>query len=152
MRALILSLLFASRALACSCLSPPPISQSLESSDYVIYGRCISFVIHDDSTRLARFEVVRVFKGEKIKEVCEVRTGIDGASCGFNFIAGHSYIVYGHATAGKLMTNICTRTKSGGPERISDDSEYQALDLMTRHPRSKWKEFDPKEDKTDPFK
>ena len=68
------------------------------------------------SRKIVTITVSRTWKGTKGKTV-KVRTAISGASCGYGFQKGKSYLVYCYKTpkaakeAGILKTNICTRTK-----------------------------------------
>lgn len=147
----ILILLMAATPLAeaCSCISAPAISVALAQSDFVIHGRCVSFSIKSATLRVARFEVMRLFKGKIRKRIVEISTGINSASCGFSFVAGNYYLVYGNADDGLFGTSICTRTKE--LYHAEDDAEYVALGLMIDSPSEKWKDFDLPQDPQDPF-
>jgi hypothetical protein len=142
---------FAIHAEACSCVARPPVSVALAKSDFVIHGRCISFAIHSEDTRTARFEVTRSFKGLPEKKIIDVATSINGASCGYGFVAGDYYLVYGYADNGSLSTSICTRTKELHLSHVEDDAEYVALGMMIGAPAESWTGFDPSQGARDPF-
>ena len=145
-------LLSPSAAFACSCLPSPPISNALKASDFVIHARCTSFAITSDSTRVGIFDIVKVFKGEKLTESCTIETGISSAGCGFDFIAGNEYLIYGGIFDGVMRTSICTRTMWLYLPRHME-LEYSALEKMVASPAEKWKDFDlPERDPRDPFK
>lgn len=140
-------------AYACSCAEAPPVSKALAAADFVVYGRCQSFSLISESYRIAKIQVKAVFKGEnKESETIEIETAADGASCGFGFIAGDYYLIYGYKDGTKLRTNICTRTKLL-PQGIylKTDQEYMALELMKNSAPEKWHTYDPLET-GDPFK
>ena len=153
MKRLILVLLLASPvALACSCLPPPPISEALKASDFVVHVRCLSFAVASEDTRVGQFEIIKTFKGDRLDRSCSIETPISSASCGFDFIAGNEYLVYGWILDGVLRTNICTRTKwLLLPKNV--ELEYPALEKMVAAPPEKRKEFDlPERAPKDPFK
>jgi hypothetical protein len=153
MKRLFLALLLASRAaFACSCLPPPPISEALRSSDFVVHVRCLSFAVVSEHTRVGQFQIIKTFKGESLGLSCSIETGISGASCGYDFIAGNEYLVYGRISEGVLHTSICTRTKwLFLPKNV--ELEYPALEKMAAAPPEKWREFDlPETDPRDLFK
>jgi len=141
----------ASIGAACSCIPAPPVSVALAKSDFVLYGRCISFSMASEMTRTARFEIVRLFKGKIEATAVNILTSMSGGSCGFNFVAGDYYLVYGYAEGDGLRTSICTRTKELYRAQADEDNEYVALGMMIGVPQEKWKDFDTVSDSQDPF-
>jgi hypothetical protein len=136
---------------ACSCAPKQPISVSLARSDAVVYGRCITFSVKSEHERVARFEILKTFKGDAEVKVLDVTTGESGASCGFDFVAGRYYVVYMRILDGVARTSICSRTMwASGPGSIQDE-EFVALSMMHDLPQARWAEFDPKPDPDDPF-
>jgi len=111
---------------ACSCIEPPPPAKAFAEVDAVFMGKVISFELTGDafSRRRAKFSVAKIWKGER-SAVNEILTANNSAACGYEFVAGESYVIYAYkAGDGKLHTNICTRTK---PARFAaDDLKYLA--------------------------
>jgi hypothetical protein len=62
--------------------------------------------------RLFIFRIDEAFRGVKTAEI-EVRTGMGGGDCGYNFKLGERYLVYASfdAANGFYGTSICTRTR-----------------------------------------
>lgn len=113
------------KAFACSCIGTSTVKGALQSSDVVIVGTVISmeqieftdssFSFGTDSAGRprylsflkAKYQVVvsESFKGkhagDKGKHAGDTLTfvtGIGGGDCGFHFITGQSYIIYGFKT------------------------------------------------------
>lgn len=147
--AFLLFLLASQSLFACSCAPSPPVSEALAGSDFVIYGRCVSFAIVSDRDRVAKIEVARKFKGDGKAKIVKIHAGISESSCGFDFMVGEHYLIYGSITKGVWRTGLCTRTRNLPKSWIVDDGEYSALDMMIGLPREKWKDLDG--DPTDPF-
>lgn len=112
----------ASVAEACKCRQPPPPKESLEQSDAVFLGKVTS-IAEEENGIVATIEVTQSWKGVKEAKVT-VSTAAHSASCGFGFEKGKQYVVYAHASEGKLSTNICTRTRAFDGK---DKSEIEAL-------------------------
>ena len=136
---------------ACSCAATPPISAALASSDVVVFGKCTAFLLVSDHERVARVEVSHTFKGAALPNIIEVSTSESSASCGFDFVPGRHYIIYGRIVDGVIRTSICTRTTSIRPVNPIEDEEFIALSLMQGLPPERWREFDLKESPGDPF-
>ena len=106
---------------ACKCAVPGPPSEELEKFSAVFAGRVIS-VQHsydpdaasygpEDRTTVG-FEVSAVWKGT-VHEDMYITTPPTGGSCGFAFIEGEEYIVYGHDSNfadDSYTVGICSRT------------------------------------------
>lgn len=100
-------------ASACSCEMPSPPSEALADADAVFLGEVVD--LRRDGAEvtgdlIARIAVEEVWKGE-VAEVVEVRTALDGATCGYSFTAGGRDLVYArHSDDGGFSTNLCTRS------------------------------------------
>jgi len=105
---------------ACSCIPPPPPSEEFENSDAVFMATVTSFKRADENRRVAKFTLLKLWKGGKVGEIF---TGLNCASCGFDFVVGKTYVIYADmSTNGELRTNICTRTAS--LERAGEDLAF----------------------------
>ena len=89
---------------ACKCAQPGTPSEELEKFATVFAGRVVSIqhsydpntasVSPEDRTTVG-FEVSTVWKGT-VHEDMHITTPPIGGSCGFSFVEGKEYIVYGH--------------------------------------------------------
>lgn len=119
----------ASAAHACDCAAPPEAKEALKQSAAVFVGKVKSIARGNLRWRSVTFEVERTWKGIEGESV-HVVTAISGASCGFQFEEGKSYLVYASLVGGEgldaksLTTNICTRTKFVTEET---QAEFEAL-------------------------
>ena len=57
-------------------------------------------------------EVKEVFKGKLSTKKIDVYTSSSGASCGYNFIRGESYLVYNQQYENKFHTGLCSRNQN----------------------------------------
>lgn len=129
---LLVTLVSAARADACSCMMPGPPCQEFGEASAVFVGTATGVVSkpHTSSaggedagwgTRAFRFSVTEAFSGVAGAEV-EVTTGSGGGDCGYTFMKGASYLVYAsRAKDGALATSICSRTRpaSGASEDLA---------------------------------
>ncbi len=109
------------QAYACSCAGPGSPSEELEQFDAVFTGRVVS-IQHSfdpdaapysprDRTTVG-FEVSAVWKGD-VQETMYVTTAPSDASCGFSFVEGEEYIVYGYDSSRAddgYSVGLCSRT------------------------------------------
>src|SRR5688572_23174015 len=86
------------RAQACSCVGPIVACASAWETDAIFVGKVLSISPAEEPVgrmpareRLVRFEVQETFKGAPLGEI-DTYTGSSGASCGYNFISGRTYI------------------------------------------------------------
>ena len=106
---------------ACKCAQPGTPSEELEKFSAVFAGKVVSVqhsydpnatsVSPEDRTTVG-FEVSTVWKGLAHEEM-DITTPPTGGSCGFTFIEGEEYIVYGYDSAyadGGYTVGICSRT------------------------------------------
>ncbi|MFQ5639821.1 MAG: hypothetical protein ACE5IR_17720, partial [bacterium] len=93
------------------CIPPPPPSEAFENADAVLMGRVTSFQREGKFSRVAKLTLLKLWKGERAI-ADEIFTGLNSASCGFDFVVGKTYVIYASKDEeGKLHTNICTRTR-----------------------------------------
>jgi len=112
----------ATSAFSCTCISNGPPCQAYGNTAVVFIGTPIDLkqttakLILDDKyeypQRLFTFRVEEQFRGINAAQV-EIRTGMGGGDCGYNFKLGERYLVYGsfNPANGLYATSICTRTR-----------------------------------------
>ena len=118
---------------ACKCAVPGPPSEELEKFAAVFAGRVVSVqhsydpdgesVSPEDRTTVG-FEVSAVWKGT-VHEDMYITTPPTGGSCGFAFVEGEEYIVYGHDSNyadGGYTAGICSRTALLGQAQVDLDA------------------------------
>ncbi|MBV1852240.1 hypothetical protein [Catellatospora tritici] len=115
-------------ACACSCADFKP-AESLDWADLAFTGVVVDIdrpLLNDGSGDLtATLKVESVVKGQATGEV-EVKTAVEGPSCGFDFVEGNRYFVYSR----EGRTDLCIGNKSLGsaPEvPLSGDMPYGVL-------------------------
>lgn len=122
---------------ACDCPLAGPPCESFWNTDVVFSGQVTEIketpvkpVAQNDDpfsyqrrTRTIRFAVNESFRGIEEKSV-ELKTGMGGGDCGFDFENGQSYLVYAYRNkeTGVLGTGICTRTRV--LSKATEDLEY----------------------------
>jgi hypothetical protein len=120
---LLVTLVSAARAEACSCMMPGPPCQEFGEASAVFVGKVTGVVSGKPlkssdggeepgwATRTFKFAVTEAFSGVEGKAV-EVSTGLGGGDCGYTFMKGTSYLVYASRSKdGTLSTGICSRTR-----------------------------------------
>lgn len=119
---LLVTLVSAARAEACSCMMPGPPCQEFGEASAVFVGTVTGVVSKplktpdgDEepgwATRTFKFTVTEAFSGVEGTTV-EVSTGLGGGDCGYTFARGASYLVYASRSKdGTLGTSICSRTR-----------------------------------------
>lgn len=95
---------------ACSCVMPPGPEAARDASDAVFSGK-VTRVVPGGRMLKVTLQVDRSWKGASCGEVT-LETAADGATCGFGFEEGKTYLVYAAGEEGGLTTNLCTRTRS----------------------------------------
>jgi len=116
-------LILPDEAAACRCLPPPPPAEAVAKADAVFLGTVLAFEeIAERGHRLAQIEVIKIWKG-KPNEADSITTALSEASCGYDFEAGETYLIYAHKDeGGELYTHLCTNTR---PEsRAQNDLNY----------------------------
>ena len=108
---------------ACKCVVPGTPSEELDKFSAVFAGRVVSIqhsfdpdagsvVREKDERTTVGFEVSAVWKGT-VHEDMYITTPPTGGSCGFTFVEGEEYIVYGYDSNyddGGYTVGICSRT------------------------------------------
>src|SRR5215471_4839831 len=108
----------AGETLACTCALPhgtvpSQVARAKTSAVAVFSGKVTKTIWADCGRRLiVSITVDKIWKGEVNREIT-IYTAGSGASCGFAFRRGTSYLVYCYrGDDGELWTNLCTRTAS----------------------------------------
>lgn len=116
---LILFLIIAEVAIACSCKKPVPPLESLKKSDAIFSGKVINKDTKAHSALRATsdpveftFSVSHIWKGSIDYKTVKVITASGEASCGYPFKTGESYLVYAQKAKDGFSTGICSRTKT----------------------------------------
>ena len=139
------------RAHACSCIPPPPPLEALGMSSDVFLA-LVSDVegpypvpagdnSYTDSDVVVRLRVLASWKGAK-RDTITLTTGAGGGDCGYEFMIGGVYIVYGSRDkAGGLHTFICSRTAP--MERAREDSIALGTPAIDRLHGKSWNALAP---------
>lgn len=144
-------LLMDNNAAACSCSKGARlVKNEVKRSTLVLLGKVISieevaFEMKESATATKEgrsisfqkitFQVFRLFKGKKKGQKVVVYTGFGKGDCGFLFIKGQRYILYGNESASPFWrnrtvppeglakvywTDICTRTQGFNTKELSE--------------------------------
>jgi hypothetical protein len=108
------------RAMACSCVSPPPFEKAVKQADAVFVGEVASSNPVDGRQRFTgitsdglvsySFAVEEVVAGD-VGSGIDVISHSSSATCGFPFKEGNRYLVFADEGDGRLETNLCSRTE-----------------------------------------
>ncbi len=121
------------QAYACSCVQPGSPSEELEQFDAVFAGRVVSIqhsfvpgvgVRGSGDRTTVGFEVSTVWKGD-VHETMYVTTPSSEPSCGFSFVEGEEYIVYGYDSGRAddgYSVGLCSRTALLGQAQADLDA------------------------------
>lgn len=139
---------------ACSCIGESTVESSVKSSKLVIVGTVLtgerisiadtSWSMGQDSAGhkiyLTHYKmkytvlVTEKFKGKFDRDTIVIITGCGGGDCGYRFVVGSSYIIYGYESTELASekfdvfgTNICTRTRLA-----TDKSEIREIRKVTQ--------------------
>jgi len=103
-------------AQACSCAGPGSPKAELAQHNSVLQGtvesiKQVAVGAHGSRQNLVKFKIEQSWKGiSSWHSTMVVRTSTSGASCGYGFKVGQSYVVYaGLSEEGELHTSLCTR-------------------------------------------
>jgi MYXO-CTERM domain-containing protein len=126
-------------ALACSC-EPQTVEQAKQSAVAIFQGRVIAVEAAPSSSpdalpeKSVTLEVARSWRGVQQQGKVTLRTSESGASCGYSFVLGTSYLIYASGEPAKLEVHSCSRTRP-----LSDASEDLAAlgDAEGATPKSK---------------
>lgn len=103
-------------AFACSCMVPPEAEKAFQESSVVFIGR-VERVLESPlkkGMKEVRFALMSSFKGtEEVQETRSVLvyTALTEEACGYNFIPGQEYLVFGTGTPASFQVSFCSRTK-----------------------------------------
>jgi hypothetical protein len=109
-------LLSAAPALACSCVLPT-VAQAKEAAVAIFEGRVTSIVDAPESgvdtspEQSVTLVVARSWRSLENQQTVTLRTAKSGATCGYAFALGTSYLVYAGGEPGKLLVSSCSRTR-----------------------------------------
>jgi hypothetical protein len=122
--------LCASRAFPCTCDNTSTVRQELAHAVAIFAGRALHTEPSGIDMRKTTFIVEERWKGAD-EDTIEIYTGLGGGDCGYTFWNGARYLVYAYRSSGKLVTNICSRTRSydsaAADIRELDDPEWHHL-------------------------
>lgn len=102
-------------AWACSCAPPDPPAEALAAADAVFSGVVTASEASGGigcsgaASTTVQFRVLQVWKGQS--EETLTLTTRDGASCGYSFQTGVSYLVYAHRVGQQFTVSLCSRTQ-----------------------------------------
>src|SRR5579863_2056644 len=105
---------------ACSCI-PHSVCDPYRYGDADFIGEVLSKRLASSNGTFAlgswnmlyRIRVIESFRGpQKAGDIVEVRTGMGGGDCGYEFEIGHQYLVDARSSGGNLSTSICSPTAS----------------------------------------
>jgi hypothetical protein len=147
---IVLSLLGASRGLACSCAINTSVCSVYWSTSSLFLGHVVriehvydtppeekvvngkTVTVIGPGQYLVHFDVAKSYRGAAGEQVV-VHTPDQGPACGYGFQEGHDYLVYANpARNGDLSTSRCSRTH----EVVSraDDSDIQWIETLPKAP------------------
>lgn len=95
-------------AYACSCMMPGTPLEARDAAQTVFSGT-VSALGRGPNGLIVTFDVDQVWKGPEGAQL-SLTTADSSASCGYEFVQGEQYLVYGFAQDGQLSTGLCTRT------------------------------------------
>lgn len=112
---LLVVLLYADRASACSCIYHGTPQEELQRSSSVFAGTVLSIsrtatsYVGSTDAKAVRFGVSSVWKGDQ-RSVLTVHIGQGGGDCGYPFVVGKQYLVYTYESMGTQYAITCSRT------------------------------------------
>ncbi|GAA1660664.1 hypothetical protein [Catellatospora bangladeshensis] len=119
-----------SPACACSCAEPDPVKNAAWA-DLVFVGVVVdvdrpAFSMSSGDLMTARLTVERVDKGSAAGHV-EIKTAVEGPSCGFGFVEGTRYLIYSRDG----QTSICAGNRMlGAAPEVELDSDVPVAALV----------------------
>ncbi len=130
---LILILVFSiTETFACSCIETneslsKKVEKAFTQADFIISGKVVEINILNKARMkssadpiIYKFEITKVIKGKIEKEIIEIASQTSGASCGYKFELGQSYLVYARKSSQfaemtknefDFVTSLCTRNQ-----------------------------------------
>ena len=91
---------------ACSCIETneslsKKVEKAFNQSDLIISGKVVEIIIVNKAKMkssadpiIYKFEITKMIKGKTEKKIIEIASETSGASCGYKFELGKSYLVY----------------------------------------------------------
>jgi hypothetical protein len=112
-----------SPACACSCTEMTP-AESLADAELVFVGVVAKIdkpliLSNSGAPVTVTLSVSEVYKGA-VTERVKVTTASDGAACGYDFVAGRSYVVLASNYEGSITTSLC----SGNRDLANESNPY----------------------------
>jgi hypothetical protein len=112
---------------ACSCAAPGSACQEFSRVDAVFVGRVISIQNTTESpnfgSRRVEIAVIEAFRGVTTGQAIVRTYPANGASCGYPFVEGETYLVYAYQPeAGRLVVTNCGRTRPAA--KAADEIAY----------------------------
>ena len=97
---------------ACDCAVPPPPKEALKKATAVFSAKVVK-IEEAGLQRSVTVEVLRTWKGVDEKKIV-VSTAKSGASCGYGFQEGKTYLIYAYQEekAPMLRVSLCSRTQA----------------------------------------
>ncbi|MES2544672.1 MAG: hypothetical protein V4548_07295 [Bacteroidota bacterium] len=126
--------LFFNIGFGCSCIGKGKLKTAIKKSDVILTGKILNkniFIVKFDESgdyeglNISYTEysvlITKKLKGQIISDTIRVVTGVGKGDCGYNFLVGSNYIIYGvyaekYIENGEkvdrfLSTGICSKTK-----------------------------------------
>jgi hypothetical protein len=132
------ALLFSSGAQACSCIERTP-RQALREADAAVVARLVKVVPANGYSAQYHYLVRRAYKGSKAiqaGETVSVRSGINGASCGFPTDENRWYGLFLDRSGNRWTGGLCgivsprqlsaaalTRHRAGNPTEMAGNGD-----------------------------
>lgn len=152
---LILILIFSiTETFACSCIETneslsKKVEKAFTQSDLIISGKVVEIIIVN-KTRMKssadpviyKFEITKTIKGKVEREVIDIASEISGASCGYKFELGKSYLVYA-----RKSTHFSSKTKNEFDFVTSLCDRNQKLNKVDKKELRKLKKLNCKKEK-----
>lgn len=128
----ILFICFSNITFPCSCVGKSRIKKEIQKADVLFSGKILAknvfaikneYVPEEFYIRKAEYIILvtKKYKGKIVNDTLKIITGLGNGDCGFEFLIGHTYIIYasysdkyyesGERVARFLNTDVCTRTK-----------------------------------------
>jgi hypothetical protein len=108
--------LWSAPALACKCRLQT-VDEAKQDATAIFEGR-VSAIVDEPKTEANMFPgktvtiaIVRTWRGLENQEAVTLRTNESGASCGYGFQVGTSYLIYAVGEHDKLLVTSCSRTR-----------------------------------------
>jgi hypothetical protein len=132
---ILLLLLSAEYALACSCVAPDPdktleqqVAEAYQEAGAVFSAKVLSVTkLPAEGKTKVKVKLVKSWKG-KLTKTLTIITGLDSAGCGYEFEKGKTYLIYAYRDEDKkLNTNLCLRTAG-----ITSNQDVAVLDKLKK--------------------